>query len=356
MKALRYLMLLFLFIRSVIASSQTCDSMAVCDCTTKDLSPSDVMFGHEHGKGKWKISYRYMSMMMEGKLKGSNTVDDNFVFNNYIMSPQRMQMDMHMLMGMYGFTNKFSVMVMMNYASIKMDMLGLAGTTMQMDGRTMVMTANSTNMSSKSSGLGDTKLYGVYALINHTIHHFFLSAGISIPTGSIMMKGSANDIMYANVRYPYMMQLGSGSVDFMPAVTYLLKKNKTSASVEIGSVVRPFNNSLNYHLGNEYKCTIWLAHKWFPWVSSSLRVEANSVESITGKDESLYETIEPSAFNNNYGGRNLNGFVGINFYVNKSFLKNNKFSVEYGLPVYQNVNGVQLDEKSAVYAGWLISF
>ena len=356
MKTLKYVLLLLFFIKSIIASSQSCDSMAVCDCATKDLSTSGVMLGHEHGKGTWKISYRYMSMMMEGKLSGANTVDDNFVFNTYLMSPQKMQMDMHMLMGMYGFTNRLSVMVMLNYNVLKMDMLGLAGTTMQMDGMTMVMTANSTNMSVKTSGLGDTKLYGVYALVNHNVHHFFLSEGVSIPTGSIMMKGGANDMMYANMRYPYMMQLGSGSVDFMPAVTYLLKKNKTSASVQISSVIRPFNNSLNYHLGNEFGCNVWVAHKWFPWVSSSLRVESNSVGSITGKDKTLYETMEPSAFNKNYGGQNVNGFLGINFYINKTFLKNNKFSVEYGLPIYQNVNGVQLAQKSILYAGWLISF
>ena len=35
-------------------------------------------------------------------------------------------------------------------------------------------------------------------------------------------------------------------------------------------------------------------------------------------------------------------------------MKNNKFSVEYGLPLYQKVNGIQLSQHSTVTAGWVI--
>jgi hypothetical protein len=355
MKSINYLWMVLLLFKGIILSAQTCDSLSVCDCAAKDLSPSGTMLSHEHGKGTWKISYRYMSILMKNNLSGTTKVDDNYVYNNYIMSPQNMQMDMHMLMAMYGITNKFSVMVMFNYNVLSMNMSALPGSTMQMDGRTMVMTANSTNMITKSSGLGDTKLYAVYTLLNHNVHHIFLSEGFNIPIGSIMIKGKSDDMIYPGSRFPYMMQMGSGSYDFMPGITYLLKMNRASMSAQLTSVIRPFNNSLNYHLGNELTFNIWAAYKWFPWISTSIRLEGNSVGTIAGRDVSLYE-MEPGANPLNYGGQTLNSYVGLNFYCNKGGLKNNKLSVEYGLPVYQNYNGIQLGVISTLYVGWLLSF
>ena len=197
-------------------------------------------------------------------------------------------------------------------------MTALPGATMMMDGVPMVMSDYSANMTTTSSGLGDTKLYAVYALVNKNVHHVLISEGFNIPTGSIKVNGKANDMMYPHTRMPYMMQLGSGSFDFMPGITYLLKQGKFSASVQVTSVLRPFNNSLNYHLGNELNGTAWAAYKWFPWMSTSLRTEENMVGKISGKDIVLTENMEPAAFARNYGGQYTTAFAGINFYINKN--------------------------------------
>ena len=358
MKPIKYILLLLLFIRSITVLAQTsCDSMEVCDCVWRDLSPAGIMFGHEHAKGNWKISYTYMSMMMKDKLSGNIKVDDNFVYNNYIMSPQSMQMDMHMIMAMYGITDKLSVMAMFNYNVNTMTMSALPGSTMQMDGMTMVMTpTNSSNMTSKTSGLGDTKLYAVYALLNHNAHHLFLSAGINIPTGSTMLKGKSDDMMYPNSRFPYMMQLGSGSMDVMPDITYLYKQEKFSASAQVCSVVHPFNNSLGYHFGNEVSANVWAAYKWLNWISTSLRAEERATGMMSGKDAALIENNEPAAYYKNYGGQTTSAFAGLNFYFNKTWFRHTKLTFEYGMPVYQNVNGIQLAQKSTLYVSWLVSF
>ncbi|MCW3086506.1 MAG: hypothetical protein JWP12_3872 [Bacteroidetes bacterium] len=359
MKTTYFGWLLLLFFSSTLAA-QTCDSsMSVtCDCASKDLSPAGIMLGHEHPKDGWKISYRYMSTNASGNAAGTASVDDNYIFNNYLMAPKNMRMDMHMIMAMYGITNKLSVMAMFNYNVMTMNMSILPGTMhMHMDGGTMVMSSDdNTSMRSHSSGLGDTKLYAVYSLMSKKIHHVILSAGFNLPTGSIRVKGASDDMMYSGARMPYMMQMGSGSFDFMPGVTYLLKANKFSFSTQVTTVLRPFNNALNYHLGNEYSLNVWGAYQWFPWISTSLRMEGNSVGAISGQDVSLYQVIEPDANPACYGGENINGYLGLNFYLNKGFLKNNKLSVEYGMPLYQNFNGIQLVPKSTIYAGWLISF
>ena len=366
MKTTYFGWLLLLFVSGAL-TAQTCDSsMSVtCDCASKDLSPAGIMLGHEHPKGGWKISYRYMSMYSKGNATSTNaegdpiatkSVDDNYMFNYYLMSPQNMRMDMHMVMAMYGITNRLSVMAMFNYNIMTMNMNMLPGTMhMHMDGGTMVMTADdNSSMRSHSSGFGDTKLYAVYSLVNKKIHHVILSTGLNLPTGSIRVKGASDDMMYANSRLPYMMQMGSGSVDFMPGVTYLLKANKFSFSTQVTTILRT-NNSLGYRLGNEYSLNIWGAYQWFPWISTSVRMEGNSVGIIVGKDASLYN-VEPAADPMSYGGENINGYIGLNFYLNKGFLKNNKLSVEYGMPLYEKFNGIQLMPRSTIYAEWMISF
>ena len=349
MKLPAYLLAIVFLLKGLLLSSQTCDSMIECNCAVKDLSPAGIMLGHEHPKGVWKVSYRYMNMMMNGNVSGIEKVDDNFIFNNYIMSPESMRMDMHMVMAMYGITNRLSLMAMFNYnvSSMKMNMLPGLG---HVHGGN-ASAHNSKEMRSQTSGLGDTKLYAVYSLLNSTVHYLLLSGGLNLPSGNIQMKGDSPDPMYPSQRLPYMMQMGSGTVDFMPGITYLVKEEKVSFSTQITSVLRPFYNSLNYGLGNEYALNIWGAYKLFPWVSSSVRIEGISLGAIVGSDKSLFSGMEPSASALNYGGENVSAYLGLNFY----FLKKNKLSIEYGMPLYQNVNGVQMKQTSTIYAGWLIS-
>lgn len=316
------------------------------------------MLGHLHEKGGWKISYGYMNMAAEGNLSGIAKVDNDYILKYYSMSPQRMRMNMHMLMGMYGISDRFSIMLMLHYNTLSMNMKMLPESThMHMHDSTMNMMtpASTVDAKSHSSGLGDTKLHFVYSMLNKKAHYLLLSGGINIPTGNIHIKGSPDDMMYGGKRLPYMMQLGSGSFDIMPGIIYLLNTGRTSFSVQFTSVIHPFYNSLGYHLGNEYTLNTWLAHRWFSWISTSIRTEANASGTIAGSDPGLSQTMEPAASPLCYGGRYANVYAGLNFYINKR-IKNSKISFEYGLPFYQNLNGPQLSIKSSLTAGWLIGF
>jgi len=344
-----------LFSKSSILFSQICDTTLLCSCIDDDLNPAGIMLGHEHPQGTWKLSYRYMSMNMSGNLSGINTVDDDTIFNNYMMSPKNMRMDMHMLMAMYGVTDKFSIMAMFNYNILSMQMNMFPTTSMNMPGMNMG-SGNNTTMASKTNGIGDIQLYATYVLLKRNINFLFLSGGISVPAGSIYAKGKNDDMIYPSMRLPYMMQLGSGTVDFLPGVTYLLRYEDFSFGTQVTSILRPFNNSLGYHLENKLSLNWWAAYKWLPWISTSARVEDNYTSSISGNDAQLVMTNEPSANPFNYGGQLVNGYAGINIYFNKSFLINSKLSAEYGIPVYQFVNGIQLGTKSTFNVSWTFSF
>jgi hypothetical protein len=316
-----------------------------------DASPLGVLISHGHPKGGWMFGYSYSGQTFRDNLSGTKKVSDESVFNqDYAMSPQKMHMHMHMLMVMYGLTGRFSFMIMTHYMSMKMDMTAFAQT-MNMEGGTMIL--NSPYMTAASSGLGDTKLYGLYKLINGKGSQVSASVGISFPTGKTDLTGGSE---YLNMRLPYMMQAGTGSVDFLPGITYLKTSPKIEWSAQCLAVIRTFSNDAAYHYGNEVTLNAWMAFKPCAAISASVRVEDWMGEKIQGADPLIFMMNEPDADPENYGGHRINGYIGINYYMNKGFLNQSKIGAELGMPVYQNLNGPQLAFQRVITVGFTKSF
>lgn len=117
----------------------TAPSIAVADhgkiAAADSHAPIGVMADHFHSKGEWMISYRFMSMPMEGNLLGSDSITaaeiattiPNRFFGNpgqpptLRVVPTEMDMDMHMLGLMYAPTDRITLMGMINYRSQAMD-------------------------------------------------------------------------------------------------------------------------------------------------------------------------------------------------------------------------------------------
>lgn len=330
---------------------QTCSG---CCCET-DQTPAGVMISHVHEKGEFMISYRFMNMNMSGMQDGTSSVSDEVVFQKYLMSSSNMRMDMHMLMGMYGITSKITVMAMLHYNFNSMDMTMLPGTehTHVMDGT--VMGNEQMEMTMRTSGFGDTKLHLLYSILNSMHHHVVAAVGVSMPTGSIYEKGGDKS-MYPNQRYPYAMQLGSGTWDLLPCASYLYQQGKWAASTQVSAVIRTVQNDIGYTFGNEITSNTWLAYRFLRPLSASLRMEATRTGTIQGKDKSLYAYSEPAAHSKNYGGDRVMAFVGAGYLFQKGILANNKLNAEYGIPVYQDLNGPQMPIQSAINASWSYVF
>ena len=168
------------------------------------------MSDHLHTQGEIMVSYRFMQMNMHGNINGSQSMSDGDVYNRYLMSPNKMTMDMHMLMIMYGLSDKVTLMLMPTYnvSNMSMNMYG-SGVQMRMPG----MEPNAVMPNSQSiSGFGDTKLYGLFGITQNSHYNLIASAGLSLPTGSINKKDFAT--IYSNLRADYIMQTGTGTVDF----------------------------------------------------------------------------------------------------------------------------------------------
>lgn len=319
-----------------------------CLCAT-DPTPAGVMVSHLHAKHEWMFSYRYMSMNMEGNIKGQSTISNDEIFIDYLGAPDKMRMDMHMLMAMYGLTDRFSIMFMMNYISNDMSMKMLMSNPNVQD---MIHNGHTMNgdHEMKTNGFGDCQLSLLYGLIVKDNYQLILSSEFNIPTGSIDQKGVLGDMLYNQKRYPYSMQLGTGSFDVAPRLTYVNEMNASVFSAQIWSNLRLFQNKYDYKYGSDFNLSAWYAYKWSDKFSSSLRSTYTYSNPISGKDNSLFSYNEPSANHLNYGGQTIHGFLGSTYHFNH----NHRIAFEIGTALYQQANGIQMKNKFQINASYSI--
>lgn len=351
-----YIIIAFACISNVTA--QEADSLVSVDCFDCCRPDAYAPFGlmmtdHVHAKKEISFAYYFTDMQTEGNMSGTKTISNDEIFKTYMMSPGKMDMQMHMLMCMYGVSDRLTVMGMFNYMSNSMNMTMMPSAMANMPGMGMDPIMPTV---SKSSGLGDTKLYALYNVLGMCNRRLVIGGGINIPTGNVNAKGAT--MMGYRQTLPYNMQLGSGTFGLLPVVTYIKQYRGLSIGSQAKATINLGVNSREYALGNQYGVTGWIAYEWLKWVSFSTRFEFSHTDKIYGYDPdiALFMNNDPGANTKNYGGQTATILAGLNLYTPKGRLKGNRLSVEMGAPFYQNLNGIQSSQRFVLYAGWSIAF
>ncbi len=290
-------------------------------------APISIMGDHTHHKNEIMVSYRYMPMWMKGNLKGDNEISNSNVFENYMVSPQEMKMDMHMLGIMYAPTSKLTLSVMANYTTKSMDL----------------KTRSNIDFTTKSEGFGDITVAGIYNLYNKKRQVIHANFGVSLPTGDIDQRDATP--MADNVNLAYPMQIGSGTVDPFLGATYFGQSNIFSWGAQSTYKFRIDDNSEGYTLGNELKLNAWGAIKASKYFSFSGSLSYKDMDSIKGQDDDIaMMAMMMPLFNTANSGRNqLDVGIGSNFYIPSGALKNLRLAAEVKFPVHQEVTGVQME-------------
>ena len=92
------------------------------------------------------------------------------------------------------------------------------------------------------------------------------------------------------------------------------------------------------------------------WLSLSGRVDAQRWANVDGRDQTLDPTDEPTKDVSAQGGRRVDLLLGLNVYVPGGIFKGQRLAVEAGAPVYQSLNGPQLQTDWLVRVGWQWAF
>lgn len=325
-------------------------------------APISIMGDHMHEKGDWMFSYRFMRMEMKDNRDGTDGLSPDEisgdVANRFFgvpgqpstlrIVPTEMTMDMHMLGAMYAPSDWLTLMVMANYLDNEMDHITFSGADPDLElGR----------FTTETSGWGDARVSGLIRLFENENHHVHLNAGLSLPTGSIDETGEILSPMNTRVtlRLPYAMQLGSGTFDLLPGVTYIGASGKYGWGAQYNGEIRLGENDEDYTLGNQHRIDAWVGYQWLDNLSGSLRVGLESEQKIDGIDSQIVGPVQ-TADPDNYGGRRVDVGLGLNYTLDFQSQQDHSISAEFTLPVYQDLNGPQLERDYGFVVGYRIGF
>ncbi len=300
---------------------------AAADPGPASHAPIGVMGDHTHHEGEVMFSYRYMRMGMNGLRDNDDGISRSRVLQDFPVTPTSMDMEMHMFGAMYAPIERLTLMLMVPYVLLEMDHRTRTGVT----------------FTTKSEGVGDVRAIALVDLWQHGGHKLHANLGMSFPTGSIREKDRTPAMMAARVRLPYPMQIGSGTFDLLPGLTYRGHEGAISWGAQARGEIRLEQNDERYRRGNEYALTGWGAYELTDWLSASLRFEWLHELNYAGRDRLLNPAMVPTADPGRRAFMRLDALAGLNFMVPKGPLSGIRFAVEAGLPAYQRLDGPGLE-------------
>lgn len=294
-------------------------------------APIGVMGDHRHEAGEMMLGLRYMPMHMEGSRIGTDPVSNATIVaadgGGFMVTPA--QMDMTMVMGsvMFAPSDRLTLMAMVPYLDNTMDHVTRAGGAFR----------------TASSGVGDVSVGGMIGLGAWARQTAHLNLAVSVPTGSI----TATDVLPTSngtaVQLPYPMQLGSGTWDIQPGLTWLGQGDRFSFGVQAKGVLRMGHNDRDWKFGNRADATAWFAVPLARDLSISARGAFGTWGDVDGTDPapSVNPAVVPTARPDLRGGSRLDLGAGINWYVYRP--GGLRLAAEFLRPVYQDLHGPQLE-------------
>ncbi|RFB03991.1 transporter [Parvularcula marina] len=353
---MRKLSLAALCVAPLAISSALADDIA----SALDHGPIGVMGDHLHNKGEWMLSYRAMRMDMEGNRIGTDSISPariaTTIPNRFGMPPTlrvvplEMQMTMHMVGAMYAPTDNITLMVMGNYVTKEMDHLTFQGG---------MGTNELGEFTTEASDFGDTSVTALFRIWKEEHAQIHGGIGLSLPTGSTDETDTVLSPMNTmpELRLPYPMQLGSGTYDLLPSLTFTNKTHdaRFGGGVQYSGVIRLDENDEGYALGDKHQLTAWGAWSPDPRVSFSLRGTAMSIGEVDGIDAMIAAPVQ-TANPDFQGGETVEVGPGINLYAVDGPLKGHRLAFEVMFPVSRDLNGPQLETDWTATLGWQKSF
>lgn len=302
-------------------------------------APIGVMGDHTHGEGEWMLSYRYMFMHMGGNRTGTNQVPVSAITPGaFMVAPTGMDMQMHMLGLMYAPSDHITLMAMLPVVQISMD---------------HVIGMNGNIFSTDSQGLGDVSLSALWRVFETKGHRIHLHGGVALPTGETTVDGVTPASAPAEVELPYPMRPGSGSLSLLPGLTYMGQSSLLSWGVQVTGKLPLHKNEENYRLGNSLSSSGWVAAQATKWLSTSVRVAGEAWGNIDGADPGLVggPTV-PTKLPNLRGGERIDLWLGINLLAPEGIAAGHRLAIEAGFPLYQSLDGPQLESDWQLVTGW----
>lgn len=323
--------------------------------------PAGVMFGHMMDKpGDVMVGYRYMRNRNAGDLlHGSSPVSNQVIVDNGCpglegcrSKPVEMVMNMHMIDIMYAPTDWLNLMLMPQFVDMTMNLSSLPNA----PAAPLGVHEHHGIGGHSTGGIGDTGMYALVKLFDMQGHHLHLNLGVSAPTGNVGEKLRPTFQAPASFVH-YDMQLGSGTWDFKPSLTYTGHMDDWSWGGQISGIKRlEGHNESGFAFGDLIQSSVWGGYSLLDWLSATARGIYTVQGPIRGQYIQPFSPSGPMDFPGNQGGRFWDIGLGLNAIVPNGDLKGNSLGVEWLQPVHDDFNGYQLERDGALAATWSFAF
>ena len=309
-----------------------------------EVHPPIGVFGSTiHTRGDVMLSYRFNRQDFDGLMDGTRDLSDAEVSTDYDVIPTALRVTTHYFEAMWAPVEEFTVVVSLPFYEKSLDWQpreGVAGS------------AENTTI----NGFGDISLNFLYRVFDDDSGRLHLNVGLGFPSGSTSESAMTPTSDGRLERLPYVMQLGSGTIDIKPGATYNGYWRGMNWGAQILGVLHAGTNSENYTKGNEYSITGWVGRKWSRWFGTAFRLAWQQAFNPEGFDDRMLTTDSPLANPNLQAFRRLDALFGFDFYVTGGRFEGVRLSVEAGLPAYQSVDGPQFRNRWSLTAGLQYAF
>jgi len=207
-----------------------------------------------------------------------------------------------------------------------------------------------------TGGVGDTTMSALVNLFRMSGHKLHFGVGFSAPTGNVGLEFRRVFQIDGGLVH-FGMQLGSGTWDFLPSLTYNGQHDRWSWGAQLNGVKRmEKQNKSGYRLGDILQATTWGSYRLTNWLSTSIRGIYTAQGAIRGDFNAFNGRSGPQDFPANQGGQFWDIGFGVNATVPRGRWAGNSLSFEWLQPIHDDINGYRLERKGALSASWSYHF
>lgn len=319
--------------------------------------PAGTMGDHVHQAGDLMLGMMFMHDEYGGRnRRGTRAVDPAEIAEaGYTVRDKGMTMDMAMLHVMWAPDDRVTLMLVPSWMRMGMTMEGLpmagmgsgAMSSGSMTGHGGHTLAPGQTMSHSVKGVGDTQFGALVALSRNPALSAHAGFMVSAPTGKADRRNASGSFVH------YMMQGGSGTWDINPSLTLRGAAKRFGWGAQASYLFRAEDrNRSGFRFGDRFAATGWVSAPVSPRVSLSGRLNYTSEGQIRGHYNGAHGHASPPDRQENYGGKRLEAGAGINIVAGKHL----RLGGEASLPLYQNLNGIQLPKRFGANVNASITF
>lgn len=286
-------------------------------------------------RGQWELAYRYERSVFNKNRSGTRrqSVDD-VRRRGFSEVPTNLDVEVHTLTVAGAPHDRVTLFT--ELPLVRVDMKSRAD-----DGSSFGM---------RTRDVGDLEVGGLWHFMRNGDQSLIVKAGLGMPTGGTHAHG---DTPAGRRRFPYPLQIGSGTFHFKPSVLYRGQYSDSSWGLRADGVVFLGRHD-GYRRGDIIRVNGWYAHRLTQWMSSSLRLGWTDWDDLTGHDSKIDEDLSPAGDPNRQGGARLDLGPGLAFAP--AILGGTRLAVEATWPLYQSLDGPQLESDWQLRAGWRWQF